>query len=168
MKIKRIAADAVLAAIALGIFVLEMQIPIPIPIPGLKLGLSNIITVFAMFFLGPIDALMILIVRILLGGIFSGNLISVLYSAAGGAMCYLSMLFMRRIVSKKQIWVSSVVGALFHNVGQICVAALITGTAAMFTYLPILEFFGVIAGVFTGICAQFAVSRAEKIKFLQK
>ena len=98
MKTKRIALDALLTAIALIIFVVELLVPIPFPVPGVKLGLSNVVTLFALFACGPVDALIILLLRIGLGTIFGGNLSAILYSLAGGLLCYLVILLMRRAV----------------------------------------------------------------------
>lgn len=72
MNTKRITTNAVFTAIALTIFMVELQIPPMVPIPGVKLGLANIVTVFAVFKLGSKDAACILFARILLGGMFSG------------------------------------------------------------------------------------------------
>ncbi len=161
METKRLTRMAMLTAIALTIFIVELQIPTPIPIPGVKLGLANIITVYAMFLLGPADTACILVVRILLGSIFSGRITALFYSLSGGFLCYLVMLVMRRVVTRRQIWVCSVVGAAAHNIGQIAAAVLITGTPALICYLPILLISGMIAGAFTGLCAQFVVNRSS-------
>jgi heptaprenyl diphosphate synthase len=163
MTTKRITRMALLTAIALTIFVIELQIPNLVPIPGVKLGLANIITVCAMFWMGPRDTACILVARILLGSFFAGQMMSLLYSLAGGFLCYLTMLFMRKLVTERQIWVCSVVGAIAHNIGQITVAVLITQTRALLYYLPVLMVSGIIAGVFTGLCAQFVVGRISAI-----
>ena len=163
MNTKRLTYMALLTAVALTIFMVELQLPALAPIPGVKLGLANIITVYAMFVLGPRDTACILLVRILLGSIFSGQLMALFYSLAGGLLCYLVMLILRRIVSPKQIWLCSVFGAMAHNLGQITVAILITGTPALICYLPVLMVSGIVAGIFTGLCAQFVVSRTSKL-----
>lgn len=163
MSLKRLTRAALLAAIALTIFMIELQIPTLSPIPGIKLGLANIVTVCSMFLLGPVDTLAILLVRILLGSMFSGQMMSLFYSLAGGLLCYLVMLVMRKLVSEKQIWVCSVIGAIAHNIGQIAVAILITSTPMLITYLPILMVSGILAGLFTGLCAQFTVKRMGKL-----
>ena len=80
MRVKRLTRCALLTAIALAIFVLEAQIPIPFPVPGMKLGLSNIITLFALFSFGWKDALAIVVIRILLGNLASGQVMALLYS----------------------------------------------------------------------------------------
>lgn len=164
MKLKQLTTDALLTAIALTIFIIEAQIPAPIPIPGIKLGLANIITVFAIYAFTPKDTLLILSVRIFLGSIFSGQISTLLYSAAGGFLCYLSMLFVRKIVNENQLWVASVIGAVFHNIGQIMVAVLVTGTIGIIVYLPILMVSGIAAGLFTGLCTQFLYIKLKEHK----
>ena len=86
MRVKRLTRCALLTAIALAIFVLEAQIPIPFPVPGMKLGLSNIITLFALFSFGWKDALAIVVIRILLGNLASGQVMALLYSLGGGLL----------------------------------------------------------------------------------
>ena len=158
---KQLAHMALLTAIALAIHVAEAQIPAPVPIPGVKLGLANIVTVYAMFCIGPGPALMILVARILLGSLF-GSVMSLFYSLAGGLLCWCVMLLLRRVLTRKQIWVASVIGAVFHNIGQILVAIVVTGTPAIVSYLPILLLSGIAAGLFTGFSAQFLVNRMDR------
>ena len=159
MSVKRLTRLSMLTALALILFTVEMQLPALAPIPGVKLGLANIVTVYAMFAIGPADTLAILLVRIVLGAIFSGQPSSMLYSLAGGMLCYLAMLPCRRLLSLRQLWLCSVIGAVFHNIGQLGMAVLITRTPAVMGYLPVMLLIGVPAGVFTGLCAQFVVNR---------
>lgn len=161
MKLKQLTTNALLTAIALTIFMIEAQIPAPIPIPGIKLGLANIITVFAMFAYTPKDALFILSIRVFLGSIFSGQISTLLYSAAGGLLCFCVMLLIRKILTDKQLWVACVIGAVFHNIGQILVAVLVTGTPRIMVYLPILMVSGIAAGLFTGLCTQFLYQKLK-------
>ncbi len=155
---KRLTLCALLTAIALTIFVAEAQIPPVVPVPGMKLGLANIVTVYAMFALGPGDTLMILLCRIFLGSLFAGGS-TFLYSLAGGLLCYLSMLLFRKILTEKQLWVCGAIGAIFHNLGQMGAAILIARTPQLVLYLPVLLITGVIAGAFTGLGAQLLLSR---------
>lgn len=164
MNVKRLTFCALLTAIALTIFMVEAQIPLPVPIPGMKLGLANIVTVYAMFALGPGDTLLILLCRVFLGSLFAG-FGTLPYSLAGGLLCYLSMLLLRKFLTEKQLWVCGAIGAIFHNAGQIGAAIAITRTPQLILYLPILLIPGIVAGVFTGLAAQFLVKRMEgKIK----
>ena len=161
-RTKRLTTDALFTSIALTIFMIEVQIP-SVGIPGVKLGLANIVTVTAAFLIGPWDAGAILLCRILFAGLFSGQVMALLYSLAGGALCWLTMLPLGKILTGKQIWVMSVVGAVAHNIGQITVAVLVTRTAAILYYLPVLMISGVLAGLFTGMAAQLAVNRLKSV-----
>ncbi len=161
MNAKRLTRLGLLSAIALTIFMLEAQIPPLVPVPGVKLGLANIVTVFAVFVLGPWDGVAILSVRVFLGAVFSGNFSTIFYSAAGGFLAILVTVGLRRILQKKQLWVAGCLGAIAHSIGQMAMAVLLTGTPALMVYLPVLILTGIITGLFTGLCAQFLVNRGE-------
>lgn len=156
---RRLALCAILTAVALTVFVLEAQIPLPFTAPGMKLGLSNLVTLYALFALGWKEALAILLVRIVLGNVFAGNLMSVAYSLAGGLVSFAVMALLQRIVTKKQVWVCGTAGGIAHNLGQLGAAALIAGTPGILAYLPALLLFGMAAGTFTGLCAQLLLER---------
>lgn len=158
---KRLTRMALLTAAALILFLVEAQLPAPIPVPGVKLGLANIITVYAMFRLGPRDTLLILLCRVMLGSIFAGQVMTLFYSLAGGVLCWLVMLALRRVVTERQIWVCSVVGAIAHNAGQIGVAVAVTQTPGLVLYFPALLLSGIAAGVLTGVCAQLVYLRLK-------
>lgn len=162
MKLKQMTTNALLTAIALTIFMIEAQIPALVPIPGVKLGLANIITVFALFAFTPKDAFLILFVRVFLGSIFSGQISTLLYSLGGGLTCFGALLLIRRVLSIEQMWVASVIGAIFHNIGQTIVAIIVTGTPSIAVYLPVLLVSGIVAGLFTGLCAQFLYGKLKK------
>ena len=163
MNIRRITRMALLTAIALTIFVAEAQIPAPVPIYGVKLGLANIVTVWAVFLLGPADAAMILLARVVLGSLITGQGMTLFYSLGGGVCCYLVMLAVYRLLTRRQIWVCSVLGAMAHNAGQIAVAVALTRTPAVAAYLPVLLVSGILTGLFTGLCAQFLHERMRKL-----
>ena len=159
---KQLTTMALLTAIALAIHVAEAQIPPLVAIPGVKMGLANIINVYAEFSIGGGAAAMILIARILLGSMFGGGVMSLMYSLAGGILCLVITLVLRRMLTKKQIWVAGVMGALFHNIGQIIVAWIVTSTPAIVFYLPILMISCFATGLFTGFAAQAVVNRMGK------
>lgn len=159
MKTKKLTVMAILTAVALTIFVLEAQIPPIVPLPGVKLGLSNIITVFAVFALGPGEAAAILACRIFLGAVFAGNFSSIFYSAAGGLCAILVTIGLRRILTTTQLWVAGALGAVAHSIGQMAMAVLLTGTTAILIYLPVMVGISIVTGLFTGLCAQFLVNR---------
>lgn len=159
MKTKKLTVMAILTAVALTIFVLEAQIPPIVPLPGVKLGLSNIITVFAVFAMGPGEAAAILACRIFLGAVFAGNFSSIFYSAAGGLCAILVTIGLRRILTTTQLWVAGALGAVAHSIGQMAMAVLLTGTTAILIYLPVMVGISIVTGLFTGLCAQFLVNR---------
>lgn len=162
MNAKKITAMGLLTALALIIHVIEAQIPPPAPVPGVKMGLANIITVYALFRLSPKETFMVLMARIALGSIFAGSAMSALFSLAGGLACYLAMLLLRRIFTPDQIWICSVIGAVFHNIGQTAAALAVYRTPALLIYLPVLMLSGMLAGAFTGLAAQYVIKRAGK------
>ncbi len=141
--------------LALIIFAIESAIPPLVPIPGIKLGLANIITLVLLRNYCFQDALWVLLARILLASFFFGQALSLLYSIAGGFFCLLAMYLVNRLLQKHFIFLASIVGAIFHNVGQLFVAYLITKVTGVLTYLPFLMLSGILTGLFTGLCAHF-------------
>ena len=161
---RRLTRLALLTAIALTIFMVEAQIPAVFAIPGIKLGLANIVTVWIMFTYGPGDAALVLFARIFLGAVFSGNMSTILYSAGGGLLAWCVLWLLSRVLNRGQLWLASPVSGVFHNIGQLLVAAGVMKTTVVFAYLPWLLIAGVCAGLFTGWCAQFLAWRLDQIK----
>ena len=159
MKAGKLTKLALLTALALIIFIVELHFPNLIPLPGVKLGLANIITVYAVYKYSAKEGALIVVSRLLLGAFFSVNVSALMYSSAGAALCLIGMLLVKKVIPYKYIWLSSIVGAVLHNTGQIIVAVLIVGSFAVVSYYPILIISGCIAGAFTGICAQLLVKR---------
>ena len=163
MKTRKLTLMALLTAIALTIFMVEAQIPALVPIPGVKLGLANIVTVFAVFALGPKEAGAILFARIFLGAVFAGNFSTIFYSAAGGLLAILATIGLRKLLTEKQLWVAGALGAVAHSIGQMAMAILMTGTPGLIVYLPVMILCSVITGLFTGLCAQLLLNRGNKL-----
>ena len=163
MKTRKLTRMALLTAIALTIFVIEAQIPAVVPLPGVKLGLANIVTVYAVFTIGPGEAAAVLFCRIFLGAIFAGNFSTIFYSAAGGALAILVTIFLRKVLTHKQLWVAGCLGAIAHSVGQVLMAVLLTSTWGLILYLPPLVCISIVTGLFTGLCAQFLVNRGKDL-----
>lgn len=163
MKTRKLTLMAMLTAIALTIFMVEAQIPAPVPLPGVKLGLSNIVTVFAVFALGSREAAAILFVRIFLGAVFAGNFSTILYSGAGGLLSILVTIGLKKLLSHDQLWVAGALAAIAHSIGQMIVAIAVTGTPGLIVYLPVMILCSIITGLFTGLCAQFVLNRGTKL-----
>ncbi|MCI8303503.1 MAG: Gx transporter family protein [Lawsonibacter sp.] len=154
---------ALLTAIALTIFLAEAQLPV-LPIPGVKLGLANIVTVYTMFVLGPGDALLVLSARVFLGAVFSGQMMTLLYSAAGGLLSWCALCLLGKLLTREQIWLASPVAAVVHNLGQLLAAAAVLGSWAVLAWLPYLVVAAVIAGLFTGAAAQALIRRLSRLQ----
>lgn len=167
METKRLTTMAMLLGISLSLFIVEAQIPLPIALPGIKLGLANVVTVYAMFVLGAKDTLIILLARIFLGSIFAGRISTLMYSFVGGMMCYLVMLLLHKVVTPRQIWICSIFGAMAHVTGQILVAIFLTDTAQLLWYLPVLLLAAMATGALTGSLAQI-IARRFPIKNFEK
>ena len=167
---KQLTLCAVLTALALAFSYLENFFPLSlaIPIPGIKLGLANIVTVFALYALGPAQALLILTGRCLLGAVFAGNFSTILYSAAGGVCAIGVTIALRKILTKKQLWVAGCLGAVAHSIGQMAMAIALTGTVSLAVYLPVMIVISILTGLFTGLCAQFLVNRGKLWKTISE
>ena len=161
MKVKKLTLLSLLSAIALTIFMVEAQIPALVPVPGIKLGLANIVTVFTVFAIGAKEGAAVLFVRIFLGAVFAGNFSTILYSGAGGLCAILTTIGLKRILTKKQLWVAGVLGAIAHSIGQMAMAVAITRTVGLVAYLPVMIAVGILTGTFTGLCAQFLTERGS-------
>lgn len=164
MTTQKLTELSLLTATALIIFIVELRFPDIIPLPGVKLGLANIITVYAVYRFQAKEAVMMVMIRVFLGAVFAGNISALIYSLSGAMLCLLGMLLIRKIIPIQMIWLCSIIGAILHNIGQISAAVLMMRTSAVIAYLPILIVSGCIAGLVTGLCAQLIVKRAMKEK----
>ena len=151
MTTKRLTLCAVLAALALALSYAERMFLLPLPLPGLRLGLANVVTLFALYALGVGETACILTVRVLLGAIFAGNASALLYSLLGGAAAFAVMALLVR--SRLSVYGVSVVGAAAHNCGQIAAAMLVLGSGAPLLYLPPLLLLSLLTGACTGFLA---------------
>lgn len=151
---KQLTFCALLTAMALALSCLENLFPLSlaIPVPGVKLGLANIVTVFALYALGPGQAFLILLARCFLGALFAGNMNAFLFSLLGAlsAMGVMILLSRRRGLS---IYGVSAGGAAAHNCGQIAAAMLTLGSSAPLYYLPVLLAVSLLTGGLTGLAS---------------
>lgn len=154
---KKLTTLSLLSAIALALYAVESALPPIVPIPGIKLGLANIITLVVLWKYFAKDAFFVLLVRILLATLFFGQAISLLYSLSGGLLCLLAMIFVKRLLHGHYLFLASMTGAVFHNLGQIGVAFLLTSVPAVLVYLPFLLLSGLVTGLFIGLCARFTL-----------
>ena len=165
MNTKKLTLTAILTAFALIAFVIEGAIPPLTPIYGVKLGLANVFTLFALYALGTRYGMAVMSLRIVLGNILTGQLVSFIYSLTGGLLSFLLMILLKRFFPTKQMWVLSVLCAVTHNIGQLLAAILMLQSMAIAYYLPVLILSGIIAGAFTGLCAQLVLIRFSKMNY---
>lgn len=163
MKPKKLVLLALLTAIALTVFLIEAQIPPIVPIPGVRLGLANIVTVFAVFAIGSREGAAVLLCRIFLGAVFAGNFSTILYSAAGGFCAIAVTVGMKKLLTTRQLWVAGALGAMAHNIGQMAAAVAISQTPLLVIYLPLLLAIAIVTGSLTGFSAQILLHRGEKL-----
>lgn len=162
---KKISIYGMLVAAAFLFSYLESLIPIPIPIPGIKLGLANLVTLLALYTLGKKPAFIIMIARVLLSGFTFSGMATILYSLAGGTLSFAVM-----AVLKRKNWLSiigiSMIGGIFHNIGQICVAAMVLKNTAIFYYFQPLLIAGCMTGLIIGIVGKGIWKRIPKNLFI--
>lgn len=151
---KQLALAALLTALALALNYTERVFPLPllVPLPGVKLGLANVVTLFALCYLGPKLAFTVLGARIFLGALFAGTFSALLYSAMGGICAFIVMVLALRC-KKLSLYGVSILGAAAHNVGQISAAVIMLGNTAVIGYLPVLLVLSVVSGTVTGMLA---------------
>ena len=164
MNIRKLTRCALFASVALIIFIVESHIPPVVPVPGFKLGLANVVTLAAVYMLGIKEAFFILTVRIILGNMFSGQLMSMLYSFCGGYLCFGITALLKKYFHGNTIWALGVIGAIFHNIGQTMCAYVFFESVAIFYYGVILCLTAVVTGIFTGLCAQFTVKKFKQLR----
>ena len=164
MKTKKVAFLGLSIALAMVLSFVESQIPAFVAIPGIKVGLPNLVMVFLLYKVGWKETVIVSIIRVVLVSMLFGNVQTMAFSIAGAVLSLAGMILLKKLKFFSCIAVS-VVGGVLHNVGQIAMACLITQTAGVVTYLPVLLVSGTIAGVVIGIVAGLLVKKLEKLKF---
>jgi heptaprenyl diphosphate synthase len=163
-RTKKMVLLGILVSQALALHLLERLIPVPTPVPGIKLGLANAISLITIVLFGPKEALAVVAMRTFLGSVFGGGISSFIYSFIGGCISTIAMAIMyKRFRALFSLPGISVVGAVFHNIGQILVASFIIQNAKLFYYLPVLLISAVITGLFTGFAVQYTLSPMKHI-----
>lgn len=169
---RRTAELGLMLALALILSYVESLIPFSFGIPGIKLGLPNLIVLLLLYegvknrdlraedvprtlsvkFLtkGEREALLVNSLRIVLSGFLFSNLYAILYALAGAAFSFTAMLLGRRTRRFSMVGVS-VLGGVFHNVGQLLVAMAVVETFAVSYYAPFLLVAGTVTGAVLGI-----------------
>ena len=151
---KKLTLCAVMISLALALNYLERFIPLQllIPLPGIKLGLANIVTLVALYMLDVKSAVIILVIRCLMGSMFGGGVTGLMFSMTGGVLAILTMILAGRIKCFS-IFGVSILGAAAHNIGQIMASMVLMQSVYIGAYLPYLLFVSLFTGFATGRCA---------------
>lgn len=164
MKTRKMTFVALLVAQGLVLHIFEGMLPIPFIAPGARLGLTNVITLVALYMLDFNEVLLIVILRVLLSTLLGGNMASFMYSIAGGILSFFAMYTLKKFGRDNiSIIGVSILGAVFHNIGQIIVAGLIIKNVMIVSYLPILLVAAVGTGIFVGLTGKFLMPFLKKI-----
>ena len=151
----------VLLALALICSYVEVLIPFSVGIPGIKLGLANIVIVFALYTVGTKEAYILSIARILISGFMFGNVMAIAYSFAGG-MLSLTIMYLLKKTNLLSCISVSIAGGIAHNIGQILIATWVVSNYSVMYYIPVLMIAGFITGTLIGIVAQEVFLRIGK------
>lgn len=161
-KLRRMTALSMLVATAMILSFVESQIPPLVPIPGVKLGLANIATLFALYKLGIPDAFVVSAIRVSLSAILFGSVSSFAYAIAG-AMLSLGVMILLKQLKLFATFTVSIAGAVAHNIAQIGVSFIILQTEVVIYYLPALLISGIVTGAAIGALGALLLKKTEKL-----
>ena len=151
MSVKKIALCSILIAFAIIISLVEKLIPMDIVLPGLKLGLANIVTLYAILKIGKKEAFVIFLIRVILSATISGRISSLSFSFLGALFSYIIMCILSRFVGKGISVIGlSIAGSAGHNTGQIIAGIILIGNTSILLYLPYLLIMSIPVGFLTG------------------
>ena len=155
----RLTLLSICLALSMMLFFVELRLPLVAAVPGFKLGLANIVTVAALRLFRAREALLLLVLRIVLGAAFAGSLPALSFSLAGGLLALSVGVLLLRAVPCVPLALLGIAGALSHNVGQLLAASFWLGTLDVFYYAPMLFALAVFTGFATGFLAQEILRR---------
>lgn len=160
MNTKKLALTAVLISLAMVLSYVEKLIPVFAAIPGVKIGLANIVVIFALYKLGIKEAFTISLFRVLLSSLLFGSVLSLAYSLSGAIVSLVAMalLMKTKIFTPAAI---SVVGGVLHNMAQLLIASFIIGSDILKYYSPILIISGICAGIIIGLVSATLIKRID-------
>lgn len=159
---RHIAYFGLLLTLALILSYVESVIPIFVSVPGVKLGLANLVVLICLYSFEARYAFLLSIMRVILAGLLFGNMFSILYSLAGAILSLLVMLFAKKVM-KLGILGVSVLGGVFHNVGQLLVAIVLVSNYRISYLFPYLLLSGILTGAIIGILANTIIPYLKKL-----
>lgn len=160
---RKIVLTAMLFATAIVLSVIEGMIPMPIPVPGVRFGLSNIVVMYALFFIDIKSAASIAILKGLFAMLTRGTVAGIL-SLTGGLFSVGIMVLLLIILREKGTYfLYSILGALFHNIGQFVAISIIYSNIGLWYYLPVLLVSGILAGIITSALLKVILPVLKKL-----
>jgi heptaprenyl diphosphate synthase len=163
-KSRTLVLMSLFAAQALVLSIIESMIPVPFIAPGAKLGLANIVTVSAMYILSPLQVFAVIAVRVILASVFTGSMLSLVYSMSGALLSFAVMILLKNMLGDRVGLIGvSCAGAVFHNIGQLLAASLIMSNIRIISYLPVLSLTGIVTGIFVGTTSYFLIKSLRRI-----
>ena len=152
---------ALMIALSMIFSYIEHLLNLNVGIPGVKLGTANIVCLFALYRFSWYEAFGVNMGRIALSALLFGTPVSLLYSTVGGVLAFAAMLALKKTKLFGTVGVS-VGGSVMHCIGQLCAATLITGSVAVFSYLPLMLVWATVFGTVTGGICLLALKRIKK------
>lgn len=164
IKTKKITVLALFSAVAIIFSYIEAILP-PIwsAIPGIKVGLSNIVTVALLYKFSLKEAAIVAFIRIIIIALLFGNVMTLIYSIAGFVLSVTIMAILKRTSLFSTVGVS-IAGGVFHNLGQIIVAMILLQTKEIGYYMIVLAITGTVAGILIGIAGNFMLKYSNKLR----
>ncbi|MBP1765431.1 MAG: Heptaprenyl diphosphate synthase component [Firmicutes bacterium] len=165
MNIRRMVLLALFVAVASVLHVVEAWLPLPFPVPGIKLGLANVVSLLAIGFYGWRAAIMVAVLRVMIGSLFGGTLFGPAFAMSMGGALFSTMgmgyMYQYHRPAFSVVGVS-IIGAVIHNAAQIVIAALLVVSAGLLWYLPYLILFAVLSGAGTGFTAAYILAKMPR------
>lgn len=158
---KHIAYLGLLLTLALILSYVESLIPIFVSVPGVKLGLANLVVLICLYAYPAKYAFLLSGMRVVLAGLLFGSMFSILYSLAGAFLSLVVMLLAKKLF-KLGILGVSILGGVFHNVGQLLVAIAVVSNYRIGYLFPYLLLSGILTGAIIGLIANMIVPYLKK------
>ena len=164
-KTRRIVYLALLAALAIVLHTIDNYLSAPLPL-GVKLGLANIISMVVIHIYGPKEMFMINFFRVTISGLMTGSIMSYpFFMSCGGVLLSSIAIAIVKKYTKLPIVSASIVGAVFHNIGQLIVLHIVLSSVALYSYLIIMLISSIPTGIFTGLVTIEITKRIKKQQF---
>lgn len=163
MRTRNITTISVLTAISVVISIIESYFDfIGSVVPGLKLGLANIVIIFALYKYNFKTALGISLVRVLIVALIrTGFGLNFFFSLVGALFSIISMALVKK--TKLSVVGVSLIGSICHSIGQVLVGTIILDNYNVIYYLPYLLLFSVPTGILIGIISKRLLKYMERV-----